>query len=513
MDSIIQSAFERTFNKPTEEEEDKDSDSGWENPVEDKDREDNWVPVGDKNESWDQPVMTQPAKAPTPEPQAKPFENFVQEGEPEPEPEPQPQPIQEPVQQPVQQPTQPVQQPVQPVQPAPSQEWEPVEPQQTEGLEDWKDWSEEPWEEEKEEPEPITQWTQPAKEEKTESELEQQELEIAASKANIVVVGCGCAGSNTINRLSEMNIEGAITMAADADARHLSITKADKRVLIGKELTKGLGCGGDPELGKRAAEETKNDLKTILKEADLVFITCGLGGGTGSGSAPVVAQIAKENNAIVIATVTLPFKIEGARISKAEDALYELRQICDTVIVIENQKLLKYAGDLSLKQAFAVADELISTMIKGLTEMIATPSLVNLDFADVKTIMHSGGVATIGIGESGTKERAKEAVMKALNHPLLEVNYAGATGALIQIIGGEDLKLDEVNEIGEFICNQLSPEATIMWGARVDPAYEGKIQVITIVTGVKSPYILGRLMKEPSSNKSISDELGIEVVK
>ncbi len=485
MDSIIQSAFERTFNKPEKKKKEKEkSEEGWESPEKKTvKKEESWLPINqeekkDKPEGWGKikdttPQASQPSKIPTAE---------ISPSKPEP---PQPQSASA----------------------SNMDDWEVVKESDDKSWDKWGN----SWDNDKEPEEP--QWTQPLGNKPEEkSEKEKEELELLAAKANIVVVGSGCAGSNTISRLSDMSIEGAITVATDADARHLSITNADEKLLIGKDLTKGLGCGGDPELGRKAAEESKNELKKFLKDADLVFITCGLGGGTGGGSVPVIAEIAKDNDAIVIATVTLPFKIEGARIAKAEDSLYQLRQMCDTVIVIENQKLLKYAGDLSLKQAFAVADELISTTIKGLTETIATPSLVNLDFADVKTIMQTGGVSTVGIGEANTSERAKEAVMKALNHPLLEVNYSGATGALIQIVGGEDLKLDEVNEIGEFISSKLAPEATIMWGARVDPEYEGKIQVISIVTGVKSPYILGKLAKEPSE-KGISDELGIEVIK
>jgi cell division protein FtsZ len=207
----------------------------------------------------------------------------------------------------------------------------------------------------------------------------------------------------------------------------------------------------------------------------------------------------------------MPFKIEGARISKAEDGLYQLRQVCDTVIVIENDRLLKVAGDLPLEQAFGVADNLISTIIKGVTETIATPSLVNLDYADVKTIMHSGGVAAVGFGESDTKNRAEEAVVKAMTNPLLEVNYDGGTGALVHITGGADLKLDEVNLIGEYVSKQLDPDAQVIWGARINSDFKGKLRVITIITGVKSPYILGPVAKE-EAKKDFSQELGIPIV-
>jgi len=333
-----------------------------------------------------------------------------------------------------------------------------------------------------------------------------------AYQAQIMVLGCGGGGCNTITRLKDMNIQGAVTIAANTDAKHLSVVRAHKKILIGKETTKGLGAGGYPDMGRKAAEESKEELKNLLKGCDLLFISCGLGGGTGTGASPVIAQIAKEMGAIVIAPVTLPFKMEGARIRKAEDGLLRLRDACDTVIVIENQKLLELAGSKPLGDAFAVADNLIATMIKGVTETISQPSLVNLDYADVKAIMHSGGVATIGVGTSDTKNRAKEAIDLALKHPLLDVDYEGATGALIQIIGGDDLTLEEVSLIGETVSKKMNPEATVMWGARVLPEFKGKLQVITIITGVSSPYILGSKVEEKKKvDKVLSRDLGIKM--
>ncbi|MFA4819612.1 MAG: cell division protein FtsZ [Candidatus Aenigmatarchaeota archaeon] len=332
--------------------------------------------------------------------------------------------------------------------------------------------------------------------------------------ARIMVVGCGGGGCNTVNRLTELGIEGAGTIAANTDAKHLAVTKATKRILLGRELTRGMGAGGFPEVGKKAAEESKNDIRESLQGCDLLFLTCGLGGGTGTGAAPVVAYLAKEMGAIVIAAVTLPFKIEGARIHKAEEGLAKLREVCDTVIVIENQKLVELAGNKPLKEAFGIADGLIATMIKGITETISQPSLVNLDYADVRTIMRAGGVATIGVGESDSQNRAREAITKALSHPLLDVDYSGATGALIQVIGGDDMKLEEISLIGETVAQHMDPEATVMWGARILPEFSGKIQVITIITGVKSPYILGKTAagKMMSSKSKLSNDLGIEVI-
>ncbi len=328
-------------------------------------------------------------------------------------------------------------------------------------------------------------------------------------QARIMVVGCGGGGSNTVNRLTELGVAGAATVACNTDAKHLAVTKSSKKILLGRELTRGLGAGGFPDVGRKAAEESKNELRDAIQGCDLMFLTCGLGGGTGTGSAPVVGYLAKEMGSIVIAAVTLPFKIEGARIVKAEEGLAKLREVCDTVIVIENQKLVELAGNRPLKEAFGVADNLIATMIKGITETISQPSLVNLDYADVRTIMRSGGVATIGVGESDSQYRAKEAINKALSHPLLDVDYSGATGALIQVIGGEDMKLEEINTIGETVSAHMDPDAMVMWGARILPELKGKIQVITIITGVKSPYILG---KSQGPTAKARNDLGIEVL-
>lgn len=356
--------------------------------------------------------------------------------------------------------------------------------------------------------------SEPAAAEEVSNDLNQkvkEEFDLECMSAKILVCGAGGGGNNAISRLTEIGVKGANTVAINTDAKHLSITKADRKILIGRELTKGLGAGGYPTIGKKAAEESERDLRKMLEGIDMLYLVTGLGGGTGTGSAPVIARVAKDMGAIVIASVTMPFKVEGARMGKAEDGLYQLRQVCDTVIVIENDRLLKIAGNLPIQQAFAVADDLVANMIKGITETISTPSLVNLDYADVKTIMHSGGVATVGFGECDTKNRAEESIVKAMSNPLLEVDYQGGTGALIHITGGPDLRLDEVNLIGEYVSKQLDPEAQVIWGARIDPDFKGRLKVITIVTGVKSPYILGPVAKQETAERDINRELGITV--
>ncbi|MCD4666531.1 cell division protein FtsZ [archaeon] len=339
--------------------------------------------------------------------------------------------------------------------------------------------------------------------------------DVEVGKANIKVIGCGGAGNNMVSWLYKRGVQGAEILAVNTDKQHLDISDADQKVLIGQNLTRGLGAGGYPKIGTEAAKESMQDLKEMLKGSDMVFVTAGMGGGTGTGAGPVVAQIAKEAGAIVIGTVTMPLEIEKARVDKAEFGLQQLRQVSDTVIVIDNNRLVSIAGNLPLKQAFAVANELISTMIKGIVETIAVPSLVNLDYADVKAIMSKGGVSVIGIGESDTANRVDEAVKRALSNPLLDVSYEGATGALIHISGGDDLTLDEVSNIGNIVSETLDPDAQVIWGARISNEMNNKIRVMTIITGVSSPYVLGKMdHSQPSeSSQRLNKELGIEMVR
>jgi len=244
----------------------------------------------------------------------------------------------------------------------------------------------------------------------------------------------------------------------------------------------------------------------------MVFVVGGEGGGTGTGAMPVVSQIAKETGSVVIGVVTMPFECEKARIDKAEFGLNELRESTDTVIVIDNNRLVDIAGNLPIEQAFAVANELVSTMIKGIVETITLPSLINLDYADVSSIMKNGDVAVIGIGESDTTNRVEEAVKQALSHPLLDVDYKGATGALVHVTGGADLKLEEFSNIGKLVTENLSPEAQVIIGARINKDFQGKVRVITIMTGVRSPYILGKPKYDEHANiRSEISDLGIEV--
>ncbi|MBL7100668.1 MAG: cell division protein FtsZ [Nanoarchaeota archaeon] len=333
-------------------------------------------------------------------------------------------------------------------------------------------------------------------------------------QANIKIFGVGGAGCNMVNWLHGKGIQGATTYVVNTDRQHLDMMSVEKKILIGQQLTRGLGCGGFPDKGREASKENTLEIKKALANTDMVFVTAGMGGGTGTGAAPEIAKLAKEQGAIVIGAVTMPFDIERARIDKAEFGLEMLRDVSDTVIVIDNNRLVNIAGNLPIQQAFAVANELVSTMIKGIVEIIAVPSLVNLDYADVKAIMANGDVSVIGIGESDSEHRVEEAVKRALSNPLLDVSYEGANGALIHVSGGEDLTLDEVNKAGSLITEALDPDSNVIWGARLSDELNGKIRVMTIVTGVNSPYILGKVRPDVAQerNAQLSEELGLDVI-
>lgn len=324
----------------------------------------------------------------------------------------------------------------------------------------------------------------------------------------IKIVGCGGAGNNTINRLYNIGVDGAETIAVNTDKQHLDVIKADKKILVGKSLTRGLGAGGFPEIGKRAAELARSTLQEVLKDADLVFITAGMGGGTGTGTAPIVAQVAKEAGAIVVGMVSTPFKVERARMVKAEEGIADLRAAADTVIVLDNNRLLEYVPNLPLEQSFSVMDQLIAETVKGISETITRPSLINLDFADVKAIMNAGGVAVMLVGETKSQDKSDNVVRTALNHPLLDVDYRGATGALVHITGGPDLTLREAESIAESLTYELDSHANVIWGARIQKDYEGKVRVLAIMTGVQSPQIMGRGQKaSAASDEALSGRI------
>jgi len=345
-----------------------------------------------------------------------------------------------------------------------------------------------------------------------------EELEriLASQKTRIKVIGCGGGGNNTINRISEVGIKGIETIAINTDAQDLLYARADKKLLIGKELTHGIGAGSNPKIGEQAAKENEHDLKKLLENSDMVFITCGLGGGTGTGSAPFVAELARKMGLLSVGVVTLPFTMEGShRFENAMIGLEKLEQSINTLIVIPNEKLLELAPHLPLQTAFKVADEILTNSVKGIAELVTKAGLVNLDFADIKTIMSEGGVALIGMGESDNdKNRALESVQKALDNPLIDVDISTATAALINISGGEDLTLDESRQIVETVNQRLSPNAKIIWGAQIYKDLDKTIRTMLIITGVKSEQIFGEGNKYAVKKKqAMEDELGIEFMK
>ncbi len=314
-------------------------------------------------------------------------------------------------------------------------------------------------------------------------------------KANIKIIGCGGGGSNTINRIAEEGIVGADLIATNTDAQHLLSIHAPRKILLGRRTTRGLGAGALPQVGQDAAREAEEELRLALNGANIAFITCGLGGGTGTGSASVVSSLAKEIGALTVVFTTFPFKGEGKlRMENAEWGLDRLREVADTVIVVPNDKLIELVPRLSLNAAFKVADEILMRSIKGLTEIVTKPGLINLDFNDLRTVMKSAGVAMIGLGESSsqTEDRALEAVNDALNSPLLEVDVSDASGVLVNVTGGRDMTVSEAERVAEEVHARVNPNARIIWGAAIDPTLEQTVRVMLVVTGVKSKQMFGK---------------------
>ncbi len=337
---------------------------------------------------------------------------------------------------------------------------------------------------------------------------------LESKRADIKVVGAGGAGSNTVSRLMQVGIVGAETIAVNTDAQDLLYTDADTKILIGKELTGGLGAGADPRIGEEAAKESKNELKKALEGADMVFVTCGLGGGTGTGSLPIVAEIAKKAGVLTVGIVTLPFTMEGrVRMNNALGGLDKLESLLDTLIVIPNDKLLEIVPDVSLATAFKVSDEILVNAVKGVTELVTRPGLVNLDFADIRAVMSNGGVAMIGMGDSESENRAVEAVERALNNPLLDVDIDGASGALINISGGVDVTIRECQKIVEGVAARLSPDAKIIWGAQIIKDLGDSVRTMIIVTGVTTPnFYLPRRHVDGDMKKEKEKVFGIDFV-
>ena len=320
----------------------------------------------------------------------------------------------------------------------------------------------------------------------------------------ILVCGCGGSGNNTMNRITHIGVEGAITVAINTDKQHLDHTRAQQKLLVGRHITRGLGAGGDPITGRRCAEAGRDVITRIVSGADLVFVTAGLGGGTGTGIAPIVAEEAKRSGALVVAIVTTPFSVERRmRMQRALEGLDLLRKAADAVLVLDNNRLLHYVPNLPLDEAFSIMDQLIAEIVKGIVETITLPSLINLDFADVRAIMKNGGVTMMLYGES--EQGPEDVVHEALNHPLLDIEIDGATGALIHVTGGPYMTLEQANQVCDLMTARLSPDANVIFGARQDPAFGDTIKVMSIITGVASE----RLDREIMSADSLGDALNI----
>jgi len=326
---------------------------------------------------------------------------------------------------------------------------------------------------------------------------------------SIKIIGCGGGGSNTINRCSEAGVSGAQLCAVNTDAKHLLAVHAPKKILIGKRLTKGLGAGALPEVGEQAAKESEDEIRGFIQGSHIVFVTAGLGGGTGTGSAQYVAKLAKEAQSLVMGIVTMPFKAEGKiRMENAEAGLDRLRRFCDTTIVIYNDRLLELVPRLPIDAAFKVADEILMQSIKGMTEIITKPGLVNLDYADLMTIMKGGGVAMVGLGESDAdRDRVEYAVNEALESPLLgEVDLTHARGCLVRVVGGPDLTISEAQKAAEIIGTKINPSARIIWGCSVEPELESTVRILLCITGVKSKTILGKEFgRAPAASEDVDE--------
>ena len=308
-------------------------------------------------------------------------------------------------------------------------------------------------------------------------------------KTNIYVIGAGGAGNNTITRLNEMGIEGAETISVNTDAQDLFYSQSGKKILLGRQTSKGLGAGGQPSVGEECAEESEDEIREELEGADMVFVTCGLGGGTGTGSAPIISKLAKKLGALTVAVVTMPFSAEGIRRREnAEQGLEKLQEAADTVIVIPNDKLLEVAPNLPLNKAFMVSDEILGRAVKGITELITKEGLISLDFADIRSIMTGSGMAMIGMGESDSGDRALESVHEALSSPLLDIDISNAKGALVNITGSSDLTLHEAEKIVQVVADKLDPEANIIWGTQIDESLQNTVRTTVVVSGIKSNY-------------------------
>ncbi len=321
--------------------------------------------------------------------------------------------------------------------------------------------------------------------------IEFQNDQMTSNYASIKVVGCGGGGGNAVNRMVAAGLKGVEFIAINTDMQALQMSGAHVKIQIGEKVTKGLGAGAVPEVGRRAAEESREEIASALKGADLVFVTAGMGGGTGTGCAPVVAEIAREQGALTIAVVTKPFSFEGKqRMRNAEAGISDLKQRVDTLVVIPNDRLLQVVSKgTSMVEAFGIADDVLRQGIQGISDLIALPALINLDFADVKTVMESGGMAHMGIGYGDGENKMVQAAKNAISSPMLETSIDGARAVLINITGGADISIIEINEAANLIMEAADPDANIIFGAGVDETMGDKVRITVIATGFeKTPF-------------------------
>lgn len=343
------------------------------------------------------------------------------------------------------------------------------------------------------------------------SEASVQAFTEGVDGVRLKLIGIGGAGCNTVNRLVTGGLYGALTIAANTDKQHLDTIRAHQKILLGPSVTKFHGAGGNPEVGRIAAEESIEEIRESLQDSDLVFIAAGLGGGTGTGAAPLVAKVAKELGAIVVGVVTMPFRFEGnVRRRIAIRGLEELQKYTNTVVVIDNNRLLELYPQYNLKTAFSLADEVINNMILSITESIVKPSLINIDFEDFKAVVGQGKLASLGIGRSSSPNRAEEATFNALQSPLLEGTFDGITAAIVHVTGGEDMKLKEASRPPEIISELMGDEGLVVWGARIDNYYASTMQVALILTGISSVSVTSIGESEPVVNLDTDESHKIE---
>ncbi|HVC58570.1 MAG TPA: cell division protein FtsZ [Candidatus Acidoferrales bacterium] len=322
------------------------------------------------------------------------------------------------------------------------------------------------------------------------------------------VVGVGGQGTNLVNRLYNSGIKSAKTISLNTDAKHLNMVNAHKKILIGKQLTRGLGAGGYPEMGMKAADVSRDEIRAAIEGLDMVFIAAGMGGGTGGGAAPIVAQLAKEQGSLVVAFVTYPFSLERSRKLKADWSLQQLNKNTDSTIIIENDRLLSYAPNLQIEKAFELIDNIAANAVKGIADTIMLPSLINLDYADLRNTLKDTGTAVINIGYGSGPDKVQRAIKSTLDHPLLNFEQEGSKGALVHVAGSESLTIEEATTVGAGVTANLDEKANVIFGARLSPELGDQIKVMSIIAGVKAKLGTGIRLSESSTDTSFMQ--GIE---